>query len=529
MGSRRLTDKELHEQRTGVAVRRRAANSSSALSPAERIQRLQARAGNRATVGVIQRAGGTGTQQQDDGVLEDGIERTVGTVDLLGGTGGTFGQFGGIVGNLYQQGNTNSPTADAGSGFSVVGGLTGGFSIYSGSKQIDSSRKELSEEIKAGRGKEAKARGAKRDLKSGIANVTQGVLNTSSQPFNLLSGVAQHVSNSGVTNGLTTAGNTLGGIGGAIALPVSLLSSIRTGRKTIKQYARFRKLRKGVEDPETSASEATKALEKQKEALTALEATYDAALEELSDARRELSLAKRSRGDINAALAVVSDRDQVVTALQDRIQQARAEITQTEQLKADAERNLAEYQQRASTGTESPADIRAYATAKNNAGWKKKLVGTVAGFIGVGGGLAATLAAFAAAGLAAGVVVAAATPVGWALCGAAAVAGLAMAGYAFWKWASKRYQRLVEGGAEKGFKTFLKSINPFAKDIPPSRRQKMAVRLYELANGSAPDGTPADQTEARNVIKDLGLDWNGLKMSAHREESIKLIHAKMAS
>ena len=528
MTVKRAADDRLRRQQVR-AVHRRPTAGPSVLSPAGRVQRLQSLAGNRATVGVLQRAGGASAPQTQDDDLQEGVERIGGAVDTLAGTGATFGSYGGLVGGQYLSGNSNTPTADAGSGLGVLGFMTGGVSVVTSSMTVDSSRKDLVEEIKAGRGREAKARGAKRDLKSGVANLTQGVLTTASQPLNVASGISQHLANAGSSTAFASANNLMGGIGGAIALPVSLASSVRMGRKTVKQYSRFRKLRKGVEDPETSASEAKKALDRQKEAVAALEQNLQAAVDELEEARQGLAAARRGRGDLQGSLQTVLERQNIVSGLQDLLDRARAEERAAEQARADAEAALNDHHQRAARGEESPADIRAYAMAKNNAGWKKKLVGTVAGFIGVGGGMAATLAAFAAAGLAAVVTVAAATPVGWALCGAAAVAGLAMAGYAFWKWASKRYQRLVEGGAQRGFSTFLKSINPFAKGIPDSRRQKLAGRLYELANGTAPGATPADTTEARNLIGDLGLSWDSLRMKDHKEASVKLIYAKMAS
>lgn len=553
MGSHQTVQAPDSGQKADTRIARKPQNTPSGRSPAAQIQRLQARAGNRATVGLldgsiqrrnsttVQRRNSTTTapqptvpapQPQDDELIAEGLDRGVGVVDTLGGQGGNWAQMGGLAGNQYLSGNTNTSTAQAGEGFGVIGMGTGAFSVYSASKQVHQARKGLAEEQEAGRGSEATARAAKRDLKSGSANVGQGVLNTGSQALGFTSALSQHVANStGATTGFAGANNLLGGIGGAIALPVTLASSIRMGRKTLKQYARFRKLRKNVEDPETSADEAKKALAKQKEALDALEQTLAEANLELFKSRQKLaaarSAAKKNLVELTDKVAV---RQAAVDQLEAKIRDAKTEIQSTEQAKITTEAALLEYQQRAAKGEQSPADIRAYAMHKNSAGWKKKLVSTVAGFIGVGGGMAATLAAFAGAGLAAGVSMAAATPVGWALCGAAAVAGLALAGYAFWKWASKRYDRLVnEGGAERGFKTFLKSINPFAKGIPDSQRQKMAVRLYELAGGSAPDATPQDVLEAQKLIADLGLDWNSLKMKDHRDASLKLIHAKMAS
>lgn len=539
MGSRHAVQTPDSGQKADTRVARKPQNTPSDRSPAAQIQQLQARAGNRATVGLldgsIQRRGRSNSvtqPPQDDELIGEGLERGAGVIDTLGGQGGNWAQMGGLAGNQYLSGNTNTPTAQAGEGFGVIGMGTSGFSVVSSSKQVHQARNVLAEEREAGRGNEATARGAKRDLKSGSANIGQGVLNTGSQALGFTSSLSQHVANStGATTGFAGANNLLGGIGGAIALPVTLASSIRMGRKTMKQYARFRKLRKSVEDPETSADEAKKALAKQKEALTVLEATLGEARVELAKSRRKFAEAQAAgKKNLLEMMDKIAVRQSAVDDFVQQISQARTEIQTTEQAKADAEAALVEHQQRAAKGEQSPADIRAYAMHKNSAGWKKKLVSTVAGFIGVGGGLAATLAAFAGAGLAAGVSLAAATPVGWALCGAAAVAGLALAGYAFWKWASKRYERLVnEGGAERGFKTFLKSINPFAKGIPDSQRQKMSVRLYELAGGTAPDATPQDVVEAQKLIADLGLDWNSLNMKDHRDAALKLIHAKMAS
>jgi hypothetical protein len=444
-------------------------------------------------------------------LIEAGVEQVVGGFDFASSQITTWSALPGTsAGNM---------ALSVGSGLGVVTGIHG---AYSSGKTSSEGKKIRDREKKAGRGKEATARAGKRDWKTGGFDSVQSGASAAGGALGATGAALQAASTT-----LTTAGNVLGGIGGCIALPFAALDTLRTSRKAAKQYSRFRKLRKDVEDPKASAAKASKAFEAQEQALSALRDAKKDASEELAEAVKKQSRAKGAKENRKYD-GLVAARKNLVAEIERAIAMAEVELEEARAAKEQAERAMEEYTERASKGEESPSDIKAYAMRKNQSGFVKKVINFVGGVAGVGGGTAATVAAFAIA--AAGTTCAAATfatPIGWALCGAAAVVGIAMAGYAFWKWASKRYESLVkEGGAERGFKTWTKAINPFYKKIPDSHRKHMAERLYELA---AREPVDQEALDARNVIADLGLKWYTLKMKNHKKSSTQLIYDKMAS
>lgn len=301
-------------------------------------------------------------------------------------------------------------------------------------------------------------------------------------------------------------------------------------------------MRKNVEDPDVSETKAKKALQDQVASIAALRDTKTAAETDEADVAKEGDdVARRLRAldalkapskvarlrpvlEMEAAGVAVRLRDMglAVDAIEAKVVLAEAERGRLDQAKVAAEQKVRDAHDRAKQGAEDPDDIRAYAMRKNASGLTKKLISTVAGFIGIGGGIAGTIAAFAAIGATTVV----ATPVGWALCGAAALIGLALAGRAFWHWFSKRHDRAKQQEGLTGAKAFFTALNPFRK-VGTSERERLARRLWEYGVGRI--GDAADKAKAKSTVEALGLKWDKLNMDTHEVASIKLIQDKMAS
>lgn len=509
--------------------------------------RLQRATGSR--VGgdaVIRRAPGSMAVEFEPG---EALDSGAGTVDALNGVLGSMDSIGGAQGNEYLQGNANSPTAEGGMGSSAIGMLTGTYGFYSGAKQTHEARMRYQAAKLAGTHKAAEGRNAGRQAKTGVGNMVNSLGSVGSQGLSFASNLSQTLSNSGVTNTFTASNNLIGGIGGAIALPFALLGTLRTMRKTAKQYNRFMKLREKVENPATSAKEAEKALENSKKSVTAAQEFVDAAKQDLEDVKKrhakvknpdKSTLAEQAL-ELEAKQKVVDNGNQMVRDAQDQVQK-------TTEARDKLAEILKEKKKRADAQQESADDIRAYAMTKNQAGFIKKLIATVGGLLGIGGGIAATLASFAFVGAGvAGVSAAMATPVGWALAGAAALIGLGAGVYAFAKWANKRFKQLEEkdsehvqagGDATPVWKLRLRSLLPWIKVERHSHRDHMAGRLFDLAVGQ----DQGEAKKAKEVLTAMGLDFHELQMDKRknvngsmvpdpkmREETVKLIAAKMAS
>ncbi|MGH9124763.1 MAG: hypothetical protein ACRDZ8_08565 [Acidimicrobiales bacterium] len=490
---------------------------------------LQRSIGNQATVALLQRQ--AVIQRDDD--LEEGVEKTGGALDLSFGQISNFSSMGGIQDNMYQQGNVNTPGAIGGSVGSAGGGLTSLTGMALSSKQAYEAQQTKATEEQAGRKGEWTHREATRTHKTQTANAIQSAGNLTSAGLSTAGNISQVLANSGATSTFAASNNILGGAAGAVALPVQVVNTIRTIRKAYKQWDRVSKLGKKITDPKGNAAAASRALEDQStivDELATLKTDLEASVTEAEAARDQ-----NARGSIpwRSMNQVVLERQVAVDAV--ALQHTGAVTTrdQLQTAKDKAVQELADATQRIKDGKEAPADIRAYAMAKNKAGFWKKVVSVVGGVLGIGGGIAATVASIAAIGATTVVATAVlATPVGWALCGAAAVIGLAMGGYAFWKWASKKYLRARESGMTRG-RAFLAAINPFEK-VGQSRRERNADRLYEYSAGNSPEGgvcTTEDRDEAREVLTSLGLNWSTLKLDnpTHKPAALKVIAAKMAS
>lgn len=502
------------------------------------ILRMQRAAGNRATVATLARSS---PRVQRDVEVDEGVEKLGGVLDFSGGQIGNFASWGGLAGDssggrMYEYGNTNTPGAQGGEAGSVIGGVASMVSIGTGIRDTAGGIGKMRKHQTGSAGYHEGARQAK----SGALGVAGGMGNLGSQSLNFSSALSQVAANAGSTSHFASMNNLLGGVGGIVALPVAALATVRGMWKTGKQYARFRRLREGLENAEKAKAEKKDILKRQDEAIEEARKTRATAESDVTAAEQELAKAKKRAErkatkksgtktvvDLSGLESTVEQRKQVLTVLDQLIAKLQRERDTTERAVRAAEQAVLQKQARAQRGEESPEDIRAYALSKNNAGWWKKLVGVVGGLLGIGGGIAGTIAAFAAIGATAVVATASlATPIGWGLCGAAALVGIAMAGYAFWKWASKRYARLKEANPGKSrWRLVLMAINPFV-NAGKSHREHMADRLYDLASDSS---NAEAQQEAKQVIRELGLDYDGESMDAHPEASKKLIADKMKS
>ncbi|MFF0113585.1 hypothetical protein [Streptomyces prasinus] len=172
--------------------------------------------------------------------------------------------------------------------------------------------------------------------------------------------------------------------------------------------------------------------------------------------------------------------------------------------------------------------IQLYALYKNRRGRRNKLVQAVSGATGASGSVAGLVSAAAVgAGATAGAGVLVATPVGWALAGAAAATGLGLASKDAWHYFAKRWEQTAENhpdGHDGDLLEHLGETLAFWRQTGPNQREEYARVLYEFST-AAP--LPERVTEARNTLTALGLDWNGLP--AEPQAAIKEIARKMAS
>ena len=509
---------------------------------------LQRTVGNRATATLVHKQQ-LAVQRQIEDDEEGGTEKTFGALDTVGGHVGQWSggaQFASVPNSTntgsvsdYTTGNTTTGGASGGISSAGIGVITGLGGAITGSLGAHKAGKTMDEEEAAGRKDQAKYREAKRTRRGAIVGATTSSVGVVSQGLSGISGISQVMANAGSSTAFAGANNLIGGVGGIIALPVAAFSVSRTANKLRKQGLRFHYLRKSLVDPNTSVKEATKALENHRESIKVAIESRNVVVTDRDAIQTELDRFANAKGfssqDAERVRALRIEKDQLESAIADFDQKISDLNDQTGALdlaKATAEFKMTEMVDRAKAGQETAEDIRLYATTKNQGGVVKKTISVVGGLLGLGGGIAGTIGtlAFAGVGLAAGVATAA-TPVGWALAGAAALIGLGLAGYGFFKWYRKRLDRAGKEGLT-GFQKFKTALNPFKK-IGKSRREHMAERLWELAS-HAPSPNPQVQQEAdksKKIIKDLGLDFDALHMGdpTQKDSSIKLIHDKMAS
>lgn len=497
---------------------------------------MQRTAGNRAASTVVQRQR-IPVQRAVTTEVEEGVDKVSNTMDLSGAHIGQWSgaaQFqqvqnpsgSGTVSN-YTTGNTSTPGAIGGISGSGIGTVTGITSTVLASIGAHEGRMLKNEEEKQGRKGWAGWRVGSRGLKSGATTAASSGVNVGSQVLSGVSGVSQVMANAGSTTAFAGMNNLIGGVGGIVAMPVQAFQIGRTAWKLHRQNKRFLALRQGLVDPNTSASEALKAFDRHNESIQVLKETKTDLESAMAANRSKIGKYKPLSSKRNALQRSWMAMNGSLGTVTTEISRLEALTPQMTQQRDDAQTKLREMVTRSQNGQETAEDIQLYAKTKNQGGIVKKSIGIIGGAIGLGGGIAATIGtlAFASVGLAASVAVAA-TPVGWAMGGLAALIGLGMAGYAFWKWFSKRLDRAKKQEGLTGAKAFFTALNPFKK-VGTSHREHMAQRLWDLANS----GSDAEKTKSKEVIEALGLDWNELHMDdpTQKEHAIKLIHDKMGS
>jgi hypothetical protein len=385
---------------------------------------------------------------------------------------------------------------------------------------------------------------ASRDLRSARAEVGQ---NASGLMGNMLNGAGGALNFSGQTPALY---NAVLSAGGAAALPASLVQTGRYARKAAKAQARVEALHALMSAEDQEPTKAVEAANQQvvarRELVLALDelfeaksATYQARVQEIlffSDVERpwdeDLENLKPARLEVHALEQKLHEAG--LELMEDLARQK-----QRNDAKAAMERALgeaAEEVERHRAGAPQQISLRmiqAYGVQKNNRGRIKKIITATGGALGTAGSVAALVASIAvAAGATAGASVLLATPVGWGLAAAAAVAGLSLASYKAWKYFAKRWEQTAEPDADGTTSgSVLGRVGKtlaFWKKVGPSKRDEYASALYKMAKGEqGADRVRAE--EAKKTIAALGLDWDELRMNDEPESARKLISAKLAS
>jgi hypothetical protein len=430
---------------------------------------------------------------------------------------------------------------------SYAGGMSGPFSsvlaagagLATGVKAIRDAQRGKAEHPTGS----APHREASRELGSARAEVGQSA---SGLVGNVISGAGGVMNYSGYP---TPVYNAMFSAGGAVALPATLLQTGRYARKAAKAQARVEALRALMsaedEQPKRILEAADEEVAVCRELVYALDelfesksATYQARLQEMSRSPMDrplgtdLETLKQARvevhelegklheanGELTQALARQKQREDVRRAMERALSEAAEEVKQH---KPGAPKEI------------SLRMIQAYAVRKNERGRIKKIIAATGGALGASGSVAALVTSIAvAAGTAAGASVFLATPVGWALAGAAAVTGLGLASYKAWKFFAKRWEQTAEPDAEgKPTHSTLPRLGQtlaFWKKTAPSKREEYAAALYTMAIGGA-DADRIRTEEARKTIAALGLGWEELAMNDEPESAKKLIAAKLAS
>lgn len=514
------------------------------ISRADAAFQLQRQAGNRAVTALLGGGTRTLTVQRDDDL--DALEST----NRVGGVFDTGNLVSGQVTsghNLpgYSDPNFTTPQGTVGGVTTpAIGVVTSGIGLGFSSRQHHEARKKLKTQTTGTIGH----RSAKRDVSSTGTDVAEKTLGTAS-------GITGTVAGSMAAGGATGA-SMAGAIAAPLTVPLSVLQAVRWGRKAHGARLRCDALNALIksEDAKIDPNTRLKAIEDRVNALQTQKTEYTDALveakKEVADAERTLQRFQMLRKPtprqeiqlLNLAIQVENLRDMVkgvqadLDATTTNLDAATIERDQVKTAREAMEKAVKEESAIVASGKTEQVSLRmiqAYALKKNQRGLVKKIVNTIGSIIGAGAGVAGTVAAIAiAAGATAGASVLMATPVGWALGGAAALIGLTMAGYSAWKFFSKRWKRTGamkdSSGNKLGFGARLGKTLAFWQKTGPSRRELYAERLYDLAKDDAgPNKAKAE--EARETIKALGLDWVASNMASDKAASVKLITAKMGS
>ena len=515
----------------------RDAEGRGPMSAGDAALHLQRLAGNRALGSLL-------TVQRDDDLL--GIDAT--------NRGGGLVDQGNAISGLVTSGtnlpNYADPTANTaqsnvgGVTTPAIGIVTGGVGLGFSSKRHHDARTALKTKTAGTVGHKA----ASRDVATSGGDVAEKTLGTASGITSTVAG--------GMAAGGASGASVAGAIAAPLTLPLSVLQAVRWGRKAHGARIRCDKLNALIasEDAKIDPNTRLKALEERVTALDAQKVDYTDAVSEankdVADLRKSLATLEklkkptaRQQLQMTQLLLQIQKAEDLAQAVQEDLDKTTANLN-TATLERDQVRTAREAMEKAvseeaaivasgKTEQVSLRMIQAYALKKNQRGLVKKIINTIGSIVGAGAGVAGTVAAIAiAAGATAGAGALMATPVGWALGGAAALIGLGMAGYSAWKFFSKRWKRTESmtdtSGQKLGFGARLGKTLKFWEKTGPSRRELYADKLFDLAKDDAgPNKAKAE--EARETIKALGLDWMATNMASDKDASVKLIAAKMGS
>lgn len=524
---------------------------------------LQRLAGNRAVSALlVQRASGQAETEEADVIGE----RVGGGVDTLNQA---------VIGQVLS--GTSLPTYSSdptgGTMASNYGGVTGpslsvltsGFGLGFSSKRHHGARKEL----KTATMGSAKHRVLTRDVKSSGADIGENTTGVVSNVFSTVGGGLQNFSS--VAQNVSYG---VGSVGGGLAVPLSAFQTGRYIRKAEKARKRVQELKKLMADE----GQPDKALAAAKEEVKVLEATLVEAQAGVDGAKQGIKELKGQIGQTKTVISTLKGRQTSGQETEGTLRSIGTEVRLQERRLADQQNELSKLESNLadlrSTRDDTTADlqaagerekehqkaadamrdalddasqqvkrdfsgskteqvslrmIQAYALKKNNRGWVKKAIAATGGALGTAGGVAGLVTSIAlAAGVAAGSAILVATPIGWALAGAAALVGLGLASYKAWQFFSRRWKQTeldAQGNKQSTGKRLAQTL-AFWKKVGPSKREQYADALYEMAKDRS---NKVKYQEARKLLGALGLDWTQLGMRKDPVSAKALIAAKLAS
>jgi hypothetical protein len=392
-------------------------------------------------------------------------------------------------------------------------------------------RAERRADEKKGKKGDAGDRLLTRDIQSGAADTGQGVASVTGNTLNVAYGALNNYAHAAQMPAYSVATAA-----GFVTTPLAAFQTGRAIRKAEKARRRVDRLTAVMND-EGKVADALKAAQERWTELAELAYSIQEDLVEANAALNAALAAKPPNAErINSLRSEVATLERMRTASQDQV--ARAGRDRDEQQVAakamhEAIRKVAAVVNRDTAGVTDEVNllmVQAYALKKNHRGWVKKAITAVGGALGTAGGAASLVASIAlAAGAAAGAGILVATPIGWALAGAATVVGLGLAGYQAWKFYSRRWQltRFDPEGNERTTLDRIRQTLDIRKKVGPSKRDGYADALYRMATD---DQDAVLQKEARATIEEgLELDWNALGMESDADNAKKLIAAKLGS
>lgn len=473
-----------------TALELRHAVAAPANAHPRQIAHLQQTVGNRAVQRLaVQRLNDVETNPGDTAI---GVMDTSAVTGTL--TGSAF-QLPEWKNASYAPSTTAAGLSTAGGGMGVLSNLTG---MGIKSKEVNDLRKQLKTETDP-----VARRALERQLRMAGGDVAQKVGGTLGSGADLASG-AVNIAQAG-----TTGATIVGGVAAGVALPLQLWAGIREFVRALRQRKRVKQLEKVAAD-----------WERPKEALAAKKAL-------VAERQKEHDTAIETKKEVEAKVSKVKDPKKVPKDLADQLATAKEAVESTARALADEKRAEQDMKQKAedmqeaitkkASGTAEPSlqDLALYAKMKNERGLVKKTFSIISSTLGIGGSIALIVAA------AAGGAALMATPVGWALAGAAAAIGLAVGIYKLVKWFKRRKSGVNERkvNAETLFKYGL------LNDLQGKEARKLIHSLGAFGKLFDPKKTIEAQDD------DLRTSLNKAETAGGKtkESVIKLLMAKLAS